>query len=219
MAAVLTPKLLRRGFELFVVTSIVGYAGVLLYGNNIPQFLASVGRIHWVWVLVGLGLASLDWFGGGFRLWLVTRQVHPHPPLRGMFLAGGMSAWGSYLTPFQSGAAPMMVYTMRRYGVSVPVAMTSTLMTFIATVIFFAIAGPVAILLGAGRSLGTQGNVLGLSLYDLFLASLGIFAGLGLLMVIVMVFPGLVRDLIHRLARWAGTKHQGIAARLGKRAS
>ncbi len=216
MAAVLTPKLLRRGFELFVVTSIVGYAGVLLYGNNIPQFLASVGRIHWVWVLVGLGLASLDWFGGGFRLWLVTRQVHPHPPLRGMFLAGGMSAWGSYLTPFQSGAAPMMVYTMRRYGVSVPVAMTSTLMTFIATVIFFAIAGPVAILLGAGRSLGTQGNVLGLSLYDLFLASLGIFAGLGLLMVIVMVFPGLVRDLIHRLARWAGTKHQGIAARLGK---
>ena len=122
MAAVLTPRLLRRGFELFVVTSIVGYAGVLLYGDNFPRFLASIRDIHWVWVLVGLGLASMDWFGGGLRLWLVTRQVHPHPPLRGMFLAGGMSAWGSYLTPFQSGAAPMMVYTMRRYGVSVPVA-------------------------------------------------------------------------------------------------
>ncbi len=216
MAAVLTPRLLRRGFELFVVTSIVGYAGVLLYGDNFPRFLASIRDIHWVWVLVGLGLASMDWFGGGLRLWLVTRQVHPHPPLRGMFLAGGMSAWGSYLTPFQSGAAPMMVYTMRRYGVSVPVAMTSTLMTFIATVIFFAIAGPIAIVLGAGRSLGTQGNVLGLSLYDLFLGSLGIFAGLGLLMVVVMVFPGLVRDLIHRLARWAGRRHQGVAARLSK---
>jgi uncharacterized protein (TIRG00374 family) len=96
------------------------------------------------------------------------------------------------------------------------VAMTSTLMTFVSTVIFFAIAGPLAILLGAGHSLGRQGNVLGLSLYDLFLGSLGIFAGLGVLMVIVMVFPGLVRDLIHRLTRWAGTKHQGIAARLEK---
>jgi uncharacterized protein (TIRG00374 family) len=163
-----------------------------------------------------MALASLDWFGGGLRLWILTRTVHPNPPLKGMFLAGGMSAWGSYLTPFQSGAAPMMIYTMRRYGVSVPVAMTSTLMTFVATVIFFAIAGPLAILLGAGRSLGSQGNVLGLSLYDLFLGSLGIFAGLGVLMVIVMVFPGLVRDLIHRLARWAGTKHRGVAERLEK---
>ena len=216
MAAVLTPKLLRRGFEIFVVTSIVGYAGVLLYGDNLGQFLASLGRIHWGWVIVGLGLASMDWFGGGFRLWLVTRQVHPNPPLKGMFLAGGMSAWGSYLTPFQSGAAPMMIYTMRRYGIPVPKAMTATLMTFVATVIFFAIAGPLAILLGAGRSLGDKGDVLGLSLYDLFLGSLGIFAGLGVLMVVVMVFPGLVRDLIHRLARWAGAKHQGIATRLEK---
>src|SRR5258705_154573 len=97
-------------------------------------------------------------------------RPHPHPPtapprvpdlrppLGWMFLAGGMSAWGSYLTPFQSGAAPMMVYTMRRYGIPVPVAVTSTLMTFVATVIFFAIAGPFAILLGAGHSLGSKGD-------------------------------------------------------------
>ncbi|MEO6068391.1 MAG: lysylphosphatidylglycerol synthase transmembrane domain-containing protein [Gemmatimonadota bacterium] len=216
MPAVLTPKLLRRGFEIFVITSIIGYAGVLLYGDDLPEFLASVGRIHWGWVLVGLGLASMDWFGGGLRLWVVTREVHRDPPLGGLFLAGGMGAWGSYLTPFQSGAAPMMIYTMRRYGIPVPVAMTSTLMTFIATIIFFAIAGPLAILLGAGQSLGAKGDVLGLSLYDLFLGSLGIFAGLGVVMVVVMVFPGLVRDLIHRLARWAGARHQGIAARLEK---
>lgn len=216
MAATLTPRLLRRGFEIFVVTSVVGYAGVLLYGNNLDQFLASLGRIHLGWVLVGLALASMDWFAGGLRLWVVTRQVHDHPPLGGMILAGGMSAWGSYLTPFQSGAAPLMVYTMRRYGVPVPKAMTATLMTFVATVIFFAIAGPVAILLGAGRSLGSKGDVLGLSLYDLFLGSLGIFAGLGVVMVLVMVFPGLVRDLIHRLIRWAGTRYQKVSDRLHK---
>jgi hypothetical protein len=216
MAATLTPRLLRRGFELFVVTSVVGYAGVLLYGNNLPQFIASLGRIHLGWVLVGLALASMDWFAGGLRLWVVTRQVHDDPPLRGMFLAGGMSAWGSYLTPFQSGAAPLMIYTMRRYGVPVPKAMTSTLMTFVATVIFFAIAGPVAILLGAGQSLGSKGDVLGLSLYDLFLGSLGIFAGLGVVMVVVMVFPELVRDLIHRLIRWAGTRYQRVADSLHK---
>jgi hypothetical protein len=133
-----------------------------------------------------------------------------------MILAGGMSAWAAYLTPLQSGAAPMMIYTMRRYGVSVPVAMTSTLMTFIATVAFFAIAGPLAILLGAGRSLGEKGDVLGLSLYDLFLGSLGIFAGLGVLMVIVIAFPKVARDFIHRVAEWVGRRSRRVAARLEK---
>ncbi|HEU4570541.1 MAG TPA: lysylphosphatidylglycerol synthase transmembrane domain-containing protein [Gemmatimonadales bacterium] len=214
MPATLTPRLLRRGFEIFVITSVVGYAGVLLYGNDLPSFLASVAGLRWGWVLIGLALASLDWLAGGLRLWILVRQVHPAAPLGGMILAGGMSAWGSYLTPFQSGAGPMMIYTMRRHGVPVPVAMTSTLMTFVATVIFFAIAGPLAILLGAGRSLGQKGDVFGLSLYDLFLGSLGIFAGLGVLLVVVMVFPGLVRDLLRRLAHWAGRRHQRVADKL-----
>jgi uncharacterized protein (TIRG00374 family) len=216
MAATITPRLLRRGFEIFVVTSIVGYAGVLLYGNDLPHFLNSLTQVHFGWVLVGLALASLDWFAGGLRLWVVARQLHPHPPLKGMILAGGMSAWGSYLTPFQSGAAPMMIYTQRRWGIPVPVAATATLMTFVATVIFFAIAGPLAIFFGAGRSLGAEGDILGLSLYDLFLGSLGIFAGLGVVMIVVMVFPGLVRNGIQRVARWAGARHAGLASRMEK---
>ena len=133
-----------------------------------------------------------------------------------------MSAWAAYLTPLQSGAGPMMIYTMRRYGVSVPVAMTSTLMTFIATVAFFAIAGPLAILLGAGQSLGTRGNVLGLSLYDLFLGSLGIFAGLGVLMVVVIVFPRLARgpDSSRRpVGRPAQPPHRARASRSSSPAS
>jgi uncharacterized protein (TIRG00374 family) len=216
MASPLSPKLLLRGFEVFVAISLVGYAAVLLYGNNLPAFLEGLARVHWGWVLVGLGLAAMDWIGGGLRLWVVAREIHPNPPLKGMILAGGMSAWAAYLTPLQSGAAPMMIYTMRRYGVSVPVAMTSTLMTFIATVAFFAIAGPLAIFLGAGRSLGEKGDVLGLSLYDLFLGSLGIFAGLGVLMVIVIAFPRVARDFIHRVAEWVGRRSRRVAARLEK---
>ena len=55
----------------------------------------------------------------------------------------------------------MTMYTMRRYGVPLPVAVTSTFMSFVATILFFAIAGPLALLFGAGRSLGQRGNVLG----------------------------------------------------------
>jgi uncharacterized protein (TIRG00374 family) len=96
------------------------------------------------------------------------------------------------------------------------VAVTSTLMTFIATVAFFAIAGPLAVVFGAGKSLGDKGNVLGLSLYDLFLGSLGIFGVLGVLLVFVVFFPRLVRDFIHWIAVTFGGRNPRVAARVEK---
>src|SRR5919199_2978375 len=182
MPRLLTPKLLLRGFEVFVLASLAGFGITLLYGNDLPAFLAAVGQLHWIWVLAGLGLASMDWIGGGLRLWVVARHVYPRPPLKGMILAGGMGAWAAFITPLNSGAGPMTMYTMRRYGVPLPVAVTSTFVSFVSTVLFFAIAGPLALLFGAGRSLGQRGNVLGLSLYDLFQGSLTIIAGIGVLM-------------------------------------
>lgn len=216
MARLLTPKLLLRGFEVFVVASLAGFGVTLLYGNNLPAFMAALGRLHWIWILAGLGLASLDWIGGGLRLWVCARHIYPNPPLKGMILAGGMGAWAGYITPLNSGSGPMTMYTMRRYGVPLPVAVTATFISFVATILFFAIAGPLAVVFGAGRSLGQRGNVLGLSLFDLFLGSLTIIAGIGVLMAFVMFFPKLVRDLIHRAAEAIGRRNRRVADRLEK---
>jgi uncharacterized protein (TIRG00374 family) len=216
MPRLLTPKLLLRGFEIFVIASLAGFGATLLYGNDLPAFLAALGRLHWIWVLAGLGLASLDWIGGGLRLWVVARHVYPRPPLKALILAGGMGAWAAYITPLNSGAGPMTMYTMRRYGIPLPVAVTSTFMSFVATILFFAISGPLAVVFGAGRSLGQRGNVLGLSLFDLFLGSLTIIAGIGVLMAVVMFFPRLVRDLIHRAAEAIGRRSRRVAQRLEK---
>jgi glycosyltransferase 2 family protein len=216
MPRLLTPKLLLRGFEVFVIASLAGFGATLLYGNDLPAFLAALGRLHWIWVLAGLGLASLDWIGGGLRLWVVARHVYPRPPLKALILAGGMGAWAAYITPLNSGAGPMTMYTMRRYGIPLPVAVTSTFMSFVATILFFAISGPLAVVFGAGRSLGQRGNVLGLSLFDLFLGSLTIIAGIGVLMAVVMFFPNLVRDLIHRAAEAIGRRSLRVAQRLEK---
>lgn len=214
MPRLLTPKLLLRGFEIFVIASLAGFGATLWYGNDLPAFMAALGRLHWIWVLAGLGLASLDWVGGGLRLWVVARHVYPRPPLKAMILAGGMGAWAAYITPLNSGAGPMTMYTMRRYGVPLPVAVTSTFMSFVATILFFAVSGPLAVVFGAGRSLGERGNVLGLSLFDLFLGSLTIIAGIGVLMAVVMFFPRLVRDWIHRAAVAIGRRSRRVADRL-----
>jgi uncharacterized protein (TIRG00374 family) len=216
MARLLTPKLLLRGFEFFLVASLLGYGLTLVYGNDVSASLAKFAQLEWPWLFVGLCLASMDWLGGGFRLWVLARHVVPAPSLKGCILAGGMGAWAGYVTPLQSGAGPMTIYTLRRYGIPLPVAVAATFVSFIATVAFFGIAGPLAVLFGAGRSLGTKGNVLGLSLYDLFLGSLGVVGIIGLVMAVIIVFPHFTAGLIHRLAESVGRRSRRVAERLEK---
>ncbi len=214
MPRLLTPQFLVRGFEFSVLASLVGFGITLVYGNDLSAFFAGLGRIHWGWLLVGLVLASMDWIGGGLRLWVCARHIFPRPSLRGCILAGGMGAWAGYITPLNSGAGPMTMYTMRRYGVPLPVAVTSTFISFVGTILFFAIAGPLAVMAGAGHSLGQRGNLLGLSLYDLFLGSLSIVAGIGILMAIVIFFPKAVAAFIHRVAEAIGRRSRRFADRL-----
>jgi len=214
MALALTPRLLRRGLELFAGISLAGVGGLLFYGHNFQAFIGALFSVHWGWLVVGLGLASMDWVGGGTRLWVVARHVHPGVRLQDMIIAGGMSAWAAYLTPFQTGAGPTMMWVMRRAGVPLPEAMTSTFMTFVATVAFFALAGPLAIYLGGGRSLAEHHVVLGITYYDLFRTSLTIFGILGVLMLVAMVFPAWLRDGVHWLAGRLERRSRRIAARI-----
>ncbi len=214
MALALTPRLLRRGLELFALISLAGVVGLLFYGNNFRAFIGALLGIRWGWLFAGLGLASMDWFGGGARLWVVARHVHPGVRLRDMVIAGGMSAWAAYLTPFQTGAGPTMMWVMRRAGVRLPEAMTSTFMTFVATVAFFAITGPLAIYLGAGKSLAQHNVVLGITYYGLFRTSLTIFGVLGVLMLVALGFPARLRDGVHWLAGRLERRSHPIAARI-----
>ncbi len=215
MPIALTPRLLRRGLELFAVISFLGVVVVLVFfGQDLEGFLAALAHLRGGWLVVGLALASLDWFGGGTRLWVVARHVHPGVRWRDMVIAGGMSAWAAYLTPFQTGAGPTMMWVMRRAGVRLPEAMTSTFMTFVATVVFFALAGPLAIYLGAGRSLAEHNVILGITYYGLFRTSLTIFGILGVLMLVAMIFPVWLRDAVHWLATRAEHRSSRVAARI-----
>lgn len=210
----LTPRLLRRGLELFAVISLAGVVGLLFYGDNFNAFVSALLHLRWAWLALGVVFASMDWFGGGVRLWVVARHVHPGVRLRDMVVSGGMGAWAAYLTPFQTGAGPMIMWTMRRAGVRLPEAMTSTFMSFVATVAFFALAGPLAIVFGAGRSLEQHGVVLGITLYDLFRASLTIFGVLGTLMLVAMAFPRWLRDGVHWVASRLERRSHRIAVRI-----
>src|SRR5207249_10038856 len=97
-----------------------------------------------------------------------------------------------------------------------PEAMTSTFMTFVATVAFFALAWPLAIYLGAGKSLARHHVVLGITYYGLFRTSLTIFGVLGVLMLFAMIFPVWLRDAVHWLATRLEGRSRRIASRIGQ---
>jgi uncharacterized protein (TIRG00374 family) len=210
----LTPQLLRRGLQVFAVISMVGFAALLFYGNNFSRFAAAMVSLQWGWLLVGVALASLDWFGGGLRLYVLARHVYDDTPLGGSIVAGGLNTWAGYLTPAQSGGGPMMVYALMRCGVPAPEATISSLMTFVATVIFFAIAGPLTILLGAGHSLEQHGVLGVVSLLDLYHLTLGTFIGIGGALILVFAFPKVGQALVRRTATLLQRRYPAQAARV-----
>jgi hypothetical protein len=127
-------------------------------------------------------------------------------------MSAGLNAWATLLTPSQAGGGPVGIYTLKRYGTPLPVAMVATFMSFVATILFFGVAGPLTIFLGAGRSLEEHG-VLGLvSLRDLYGLSLMGFVGVGAIMLFLILFPGVARRLARRLVAWLERRGSGALA-------
>src|SRR2546430_10017734 len=121
MALALTPRLLRRGLELFAVISLIGVAVVLVvFGENLDAMVSALAHLRWAWLLVGVGLASMDWIGGGPPPWGVPPHVHPRVRWRGMGIAGGGRAGGAPLPPLSNGPGPPPIWGMRRAGGPLP---------------------------------------------------------------------------------------------------
>src|SRR3989442_6730177 len=100
MALALTPRLLRRGLELFAVISLIGVGVVLVFfGENLETFVSTLGHLRWGWLLLGLGLASMDWIGGGTPPPGRARPLPPRGRLGGTGVARGLDARAPPPTP------------------------------------------------------------------------------------------------------------------------
>jgi uncharacterized protein (TIRG00374 family) len=76
------------------------------------------------------------------------------------------------------------------------------MMSFVATILFFGVAGPLAVFLGAGTSLEEHGILGVATLNDLFRLSLGGFISIGAVLLLLMVFPGVARRIARRIVAW-----------------
>ncbi len=198
MASRLAPQILRRGMEIFALISVVVFVAILFYGNNLSLFIDAMLHLKWHWVLLGVAVASLDWFGGGLRLYVLLKHVYPAQSFKGAVISAGINAFGMMVTPSQAGGGPFGIFALTRYGTPVPEGMVATFMSFVATILFFIVAGPLVVFLGAGESLEQHGILGVTNLNDLFRLSLGGFITVGVGILALILFPGVARKLAHR---------------------
>src|SRR5256886_16127081 len=100
MALALTPRLLRRGLELFAIISLAGVIVVLaVYGENVQAVAGGLLHLHWRWLVGGLGLASMDWIGGGGSVVGGGPAGPPGGPGEGMGTCRGVEARGGERQP------------------------------------------------------------------------------------------------------------------------
>src|SRR2546427_2461764 len=68
MPLALTPRLLRRGLELFAVISLIGVLLVLVFfGENLQGFLSGLANLRWGWCFWGPDPPPRTWTAGGPR--------------------------------------------------------------------------------------------------------------------------------------------------------
>ncbi len=211
-------RTLQLGLKVFVLVSAVGLSLSFILAGEMPSGVGLLDDLSWGWLVLGLALSLSDWYGGGLRLWFVIRLVEKPAPMTSLMVASGMGSWGAIVTPAHSGGSPMLGFALWRVGHSPATAMLAIVAAYVATIAFLALTGPIAVWFGAADVLGTRPALLGLTLYDLYLAGLSVVATILAGLAVLIAFPRPLSRLINRLRSGAaGSQSRPLKAlnRLG----
>ncbi|NNK48303.1 MAG: flippase-like domain-containing protein [Gemmatimonadetes bacterium] len=196
----LPPGAVRAGITVFLIATLLGFAALFLITHDLRGSIDGFRNFDLRWALPALALASMDWFGSGVRIWLLTRPLQIRIPFRRCVQIGGVSAALAYLTPSGTGGGPALLYGLVRSGVSLGRTVAINFASVIVNLTFLSLAGFAAWFFGAAGAIeDIRLPVANISAATLFEWSALGFAGIGLAVILVAVAPRLPRLLLLRL--------------------
>jgi uncharacterized protein (TIRG00374 family) len=136
-----------------VAASVVGFAVLFFLSQDFSGSLRGFRRFDLVWALPCLALASLDWFGGGVRVWFLLRPLDLDVSYWTCVKISGATAGLAYLTPSGVGGGPAHLYGLVRHGVSVGRAAASNFASLLVNLLFLCTAGFSAWFFGASDTI------------------------------------------------------------------
>lgn len=149
----LPPGVLRWGIIGFVVASILGFGLLFFLTQDVSASLRGFRRFDLAWALPCLLFASMDWFGGGVRVWLLLRPLDLQVSYWSCVKISGATAGLAYLTPSGVGGGGAHLYGLVRQGVSVGRAAASNFASLLVNLLFLCAAGFAAWFFGASATI------------------------------------------------------------------
>jgi len=196
----LPPGAIRLGAIAFVAASIIGFGALFLITQDIGASLDGFRQFDPRWAIPCLVLASLDWIGGGLRLWLLVLPLKFDVPFRKCVPIAGATAALASLTPSGSGGGPAQLYGLVRNGGSLGSALAGNFASVTVNLMFLSMAGLGAWYFGAADALeGINLPLVGVSAASLFEWSA---LGFGVIASLVLLFglsPRWPRAVVLRL--------------------
>lgn len=195
----LPPGAIRVGAAGFALASVAGFAALFLITQDVEGSLDGFRQFRPVWALPALGLAVLDWIGGGLRLRILVRPLRIPIGIGTCVKTAAATTALAYLTPSGSGGGPAQLYGLLRSGASLGRAVAANFASVTVNLLFLSLAGFGAWALGAASEIeGIRLPVADISAARLFEWSALGFAGVASLILLLALSPRLPRVLIVR---------------------
>jgi uncharacterized protein (TIRG00374 family) len=178
-----------KGVRIFFGLSIASIAVVFLFTMR-GETLSALRQVEPLYIVLALLLMNCDWFGSGFRLYILSRRITKKLSYLGCVKASLANTFMATITPSQTGGGPAQIYVLYKEGLPVVESMSVSLMTFLATVFFLVIAMFAITFLNLNDTL-TNRTIRILFEYGVFL-----FLFIGLLVILFVSRPALLRKVI-----------------------
>lgn len=189
----LPPGAIRLGVTVFVAASLLGFGTLFIMTQDLQGSLNGFRQFDLRWAIPCLVLASLDWVGGGLRLWLLVLPLKFDVPFRRCIPIAGATAALASLTPSGSGGGPAQLYGLVREGAPLGGALAGNFASVTVNLMFLSLSGLGAWYFGAASVLeGIElpiGGISAATLFEWAALSFGVIASLVLLFALSPRWP------------------------------
>ncbi len=183
---------IKKGLRISLALSIASVALIFIFTRPGETFYA-IEQIRPLYLLIALAVASVDWFGGGLRLYVLTRQITREISYGSCVRASLSNTFMGAVTPSQTGGGPAQIYALYKEGLPIAASMSVSFMTFLGTVIFLVISTGTITILELNTSITNN------AIRVLFRYGVSIFLGIGVLVIIFVAKPNLLRKSMTHL--------------------
>ena len=135
---------LRLGFSLFALLSVLGFVVVFFLFNDATPLVEVFGRLDVLFLVLCVVVVPLvDWVVAGLRMWLFTSVICTGVPYSACVKNCAVGSFMGAATPSQTGGGLAQVYVLVKEGANAGQAISVLFLTFLSTLVFYALASVV----------------------------------------------------------------------------